>query len=81
MSALSNLARVSGPENPLALANLVEMLSSPNIHTRWAAAEGLLLVGGKGNRELLSWLLLALDSKDILDPFVRQVRAYTAGYF
>lgn len=70
MCALDNLRAISGPDNMVALASLVEMLSSPHTHTRWAASEGIVLVGGKGNRELLCWLVIAMDSKNILDPFV-----------
>ena len=54
----------------MALGNLVRMLSSPHTQSRWAANEGIVLVGGKGNREFLCWLLIAMDSKDVKDPFV-----------
>lgn len=70
MCALDNLRAISGADNMVALSNLVQMLSSPHTHTRWAASEGIVLVGGKGNRELLCWLFIAMDSKDIKDPFI-----------
>jgi hypothetical protein len=71
MCALNNLRAVAGEGNVYAMAQLVQRLTKPYTHVRWAAAEGLIVVGGKGHRQLLSWILMTMDGKDILDPFVR----------
>ena len=49
---------MSGEGNLFTLAQLVQRMSNPYTHTRWAAAEGILVVGGKGNRQVALFLLL-----------------------
>lgn len=62
--ALRNLVRISGTSDSLVICEIVKMLSSKQCHCRWAAAEALMMMHVRGDRELLCAILIAIDNPD-----------------
>jgi len=69
MTALKNIVSIAGKSNAYAIGCIASRLASTSTYTRWSSAECLLVMDTKGNREVLSQILVHIDNTD---RFIRQ---------
>jgi hypothetical protein len=63
-TAQQNIFRIAGKDDRFAIGCIASKLVSVQTYTRWSAAETLLVMNTKGDRECLAQILVLIDHND-----------------